>query len=79
MNEDRPQPLLSLVVALAASVPIFLEAYQQNLQFRWAVDQVLARAVYRIRLRRWRWRVWDRLSGPQRELWEQKHGPAPEL
>ncbi len=75
LSEERERLVVTVVKLLVAALPAFVLVYQTNQQFRWAVNERCADALYRLRFRRWRLQVWNRLSPLQRELYEQRHGP----
>lgn len=74
MNEPNERLVVTLVKALAALAPIAIVLYVSEPSVRWMIDQQLAQLRYRLQLVGWRRRVWDRWSGWQREVYEQRHG-----
>lgn len=74
MTESKESVWVVALKVAVAVAPAFLLLYQEHQEFRWAVDREVSQVRYRLRLASWRWRVWRRMDGPQRERYVQLHG-----
>ncbi len=65
----------ALLVAAISVLPVFIILYQEDPQFRWTVDELIAQKTYRLRLQAFK-RSWYSLPGWRQELWNHFH-PVP--